>query len=86
MRAADRYALAIIVAHLAVVVLHGAAHRRLDVALSSSQIVFVVVVIVIAPLMAGILIGVKLHRAGAALLTGPGLNPSVCLLLISDPC
>ncbi len=70
MRAANRYALAIIVAHLAVVVLHGAAHHRLDVPLSSSQVVFVAVVVVIAPLVAGILIGVNLHRAGAALLAG----------------
>lgn len=63
-----RFALAMILIHLAVNVLHGTAHHMLAIPLTHAQGLFVGVVIVIAPLVAGLLLIVKLHRAAGALL------------------
>ncbi len=57
-----------ILAHLAASALHGAAHHVLAISLTHAQEFFVVVVISIAPLVAGLLLLVRLRRAGGALL------------------
>ncbi len=54
-----------IVAHLVVNVLHGLAHQRLAIEISPSEKVFVVLVILIAPLVAGVLLLLKAYRVGA---------------------
>jgi hypothetical protein len=61
-------ALVVIIVHLALSVVHGMAHSRLEIALSHAQEVFVTAVILVAPLVAGFLLLVKLPRAGGALL------------------
>ncbi len=64
-----RFAIGVILAHAAIVMAHGAAHLHLIISLSSSQRLFVNVVIVIAPLVAAILLWRRFLRAGALLLT-----------------
>ena len=61
---AARYAIQVIVVHALVSALHGAAHAQLDVPLSFAQNLFVVVVIMIAPLVAGLLLWRKQHLSG----------------------
>jgi len=61
-------AIGLIVAHLAVNVFHGLAHQRLAIEISSAENVFVVLVILIAPLVAGVLLLLKTWRMGAWLL------------------
>lgn len=51
-----RFALSMILAHVVVNAVHGAAHRELAIPLSRSQELFVVLVIGIAPILAGMLI------------------------------
>ena len=63
-----RVALAAIVAHAAVGAVHGAAHQVLGVEISTAQLVFIVTVIFVAPLAAGLLLLRGRTRAGAALL------------------
>jgi hypothetical protein len=65
-----RFALAAVVAHAAVGVLHAAAHQVLGVETSMAQQVFILAVIFVAPLVAGLLLWKKRTRAGAALLAG----------------
>ena len=67
---AAHYAIWLIIAHALVSALHGAAHQRLDVPLSPSQKLFVVVVIIVLPLVAGLLLWKKQHLSGALLLLG----------------
>lgn len=57
-----------VLAHLIVTVLHGQAHTRLGVGLSDSQNVYVLVVILIAPLVALALSFTRYARAGLWLL------------------
>jgi hypothetical protein len=61
-------AIGLIVAHLAVNIFHGLAHQRLAIEISPAEKVFVVVVILIAPLLAGVLLLLKTQRKGAWLL------------------
>ena len=56
MQKGARFALGMILAHVAVNAVHGAAHRELAIPLSRSQELFIVLVIGIAPLLAGVLI------------------------------
>ena len=63
-----RGALAVIIAHAAVTAVHGAAHEILDVRNSVAQNFFIALVIVSAPLVAGLLLLRGLKRAGAVLL------------------
>ncbi len=63
-----RAALAAILAHAVVSAVHGEAHRQLAVGLSAWQARYVGVVIVAAPLVAGILLLLKRLRTGGALL------------------
>ncbi|HEX8000736.1 MAG TPA: hypothetical protein VF528_20310 [Pyrinomonadaceae bacterium] len=69
MNTLTRFALVTVIAHAAVATLHGAAHQRLGVGLSTSQSLFVIVVITIAPIVAAILLWKKLPTAGAVILT-----------------
>ena len=63
-----RLALATIIAHAAVATLHGAAHRILGIELSQLQALYVVLVITLAPLAAGLLLWKRVGRAGAIIL------------------
>jgi hypothetical protein len=67
---AIRPALVIVVAHAVVVALHSAAHLILDVQASPAQTVFIVAVIMIAPVLAGLLLWRKVKMTGALLLAG----------------
>ena len=57
-----------VLAHLIVVLLHGQAHTRLDVGLSNWQNLYVLVVIVLAPVVALVLSFTRYVRAGLWLL------------------
>jgi cytochrome bd-type quinol oxidase subunit 2 len=63
-----------VLAHLVVVVLHGQAHRRLAIELASWQQVYVIVVILLAPLVALVLSWTRYVRAGMWLLLGSMLG------------
>lgn len=63
------YALAIILTHLGLSVVHGLAHRRLAIALTILQETFIGIVIVSAPLVAGYFVWKYRLRLGAVLLT-----------------
>jgi cytochrome bd-type quinol oxidase subunit 2 len=65
---AARFALLVIIAHALIVSLHGSAHRRLNIELSQIQSVFIGLVIIIAPLLAGLLIWRGSQKTGALLL------------------
>ena len=55
-------------AHLAVTLLHGQAHDQLHVGLSNWQNIYVLVVIVVAPLVAMLLLWTRYARTGLLLL------------------
>jgi hypothetical protein len=57
-----------VLAHLAVNLIHGRAHEALQVNLSAWQNVYVIVVILIAPLVAMVLIWTRYYRLGLMLL------------------
>jgi cytochrome bd-type quinol oxidase subunit 2 len=64
-----RLALAAVVAHAAVLVAHSAAHEILGVEATPAQLVFIVAVIIVAPLVAGLLLWKRKEKAGALLLS-----------------
>ena len=53
--------------HLVAVIIHALAHARLAVNMTPLQNLYIVVVIMIAPVIAGILVWTPFHRAGAYL-------------------
>lgn len=63
-----RYAIGVILIHLAVSLVHGLTHSRLGIGLSTAQRIFVVTVITVAPLVAGYLLWKNKLRSGGALL------------------
>jgi hypothetical protein len=65
---AARFALIVIIAHAVISSLHASAHRRLNIELSPAQLVFIAIVIIVAPLAAGLLIWKGAQTAGALLL------------------
>jgi hypothetical protein len=65
---AVRFALYAVVAHAAVLVAHSAAHEILGVKASPAQLVFIVAVIIVVPLVAGLLLWKRKEKAGALLL------------------
>jgi hypothetical protein len=67
----------VVVAHLIVNVLHGQAHTRLDVGLSNWQQVYVIAVILLAPLLALALSFTRYFRAGLWLLLASMLGSLV---------
>src|SRR5215213_10871289 len=66
---AVRLALCAVAAHAAVLVVHSAAHEILGVEASTPQLIFIVAVIIVAPLVAGLLLWKGKVKAGAILLT-----------------
>ena len=66
---AAKYTTAIVVAHLLVNIAHGLAHRELGVGLSPPDSIFVIVVILIAPLLAMTLLWTAKKRLGLILLS-----------------
>jgi hypothetical protein len=68
MKNAVRFAIAMVLVHLAVSVVHGAAHDRLVIGLSRAENLFVQIDIVSAPLIAGALLLTRWRRLGGWLL------------------
>lgn len=66
---AVRLALYAVAAHAAVLVVHSTAHEILGVEATTPQLVFIVAVIIVAPLAAGLLLWKGSVKAGALLLT-----------------
>jgi hypothetical protein len=64
----------VVLAHLVVNLLHGQAHTRLAIALATWQQLYVIVVILLAPLVALALSWTRYARAGAWLLLGSMLG------------
>jgi Na+/proline symporter len=64
-----RLALAAVIAHAIVLIFHSAAHQILGVEASPTQTLFIVTVIITAPVLAGILLWRRVERFGAVLLT-----------------
>lgn len=62
------FSTAIVLVHFVIATVHGAAHSRLMIELTANQQLFVVTVIVAAPLVALALAWTRWARAGAALL------------------
>jgi hypothetical protein len=67
-RALKLIALGFVAIHFVVVVLHSNAHTKLAVNASPAQLAFIIPVIVVAPVVAGIML-LKFERAGTILLT-----------------
>jgi len=67
-RTLKRAALGIVVFHFVIVVLHAAAHQVLPVVATPAQLAFIVPVIIIAPVLAGLLL-LKFTNTAAILLT-----------------
>jgi hypothetical protein len=63
-----RYAIGVILSHLAVSLVHGLTHRRLGIGLNAAQKIFVVTVITVAPVVAGYFLWKDKLRSGGALL------------------
>lgn len=64
MKAAIKIAIALVLFHLLVVVVHGAAHSHLRIPTLAWQNVFIAVVIFAAPLLATVLLWTRWHTAG----------------------
>jgi len=62
------YATVVVLAHLVVNLVHGSAHQQLHIDLSSTQMLFVVAVILIGPLVALPLLWSRAQRLGFGLL------------------
>ena len=69
-------ALGVVAIHFLVVVLHSIAHQVLPVKATPAQLAFIIPVIVIAPVLAGIVLP-KFEKAGAILLTASMLGSLV---------
>ena len=63
-----RLAIATIIAHAVVGALHAAAHQILGVEVSSTQLIFIVTVITLAPLVAAVLLWKRVKTFGAMLM------------------
>ena len=74
MNSLARYSSFAVAAHFFVTVVHGVAHRALRVALSASGRLFVLLVVVIAPLIAMALLWTKRKRTGLVLLSASMLS------------
>ena len=68
MRNFPRFCSAIVLIHLVLATLHGAAHRHLGITLTVNQQLFVAIVIVFAPLLAMVFSSTRLRSTGAAML------------------
>jgi hypothetical protein len=63
------YGSSIVLAHLLVTIVHGSAHSRLHIELSAAERLFVIVVIIVSPLVAGVVLWTSRQRTGLWLLT-----------------
>lgn len=68
MTAAAKSVMAIVVTHLLVTLLHGLAHRALDVKLAPLATSFVVTIVLLSPLLAWFLVWIGKQRSGLVLL------------------
>ncbi len=68
MSRAVKYGTAIVLAHLAVNIIHGAAHHELHVELGPEATIFVIGVILLCPLIAMVLLWASQERLGLVLL------------------
>jgi hypothetical protein len=66
---ATRFALATIILHVAVVILHGAAHQALGINASPAQLLFIVTIIMMGPPLAGLLLWKRRDTPGPIALT-----------------
>ncbi len=69
MSRAGKYGTAIVLAHLAVNIIHGAAHHELRVELRSAATIFLIGVILLCPLISMVLLWASQERLGLVLLT-----------------
>ena len=69
-------AIAVVVVHFVVVVLHSVAHEVLAVKATPAQLAFIVPVIIVAPVLAGFMLG-KFEKFGTVLLTASMLGSFV---------
>ncbi len=69
MKRAIQYATVLVLAHLLVNIVHGAAHRELHVTLPPAGMLFVIAVILLCPLLALALLWTSKKRLGLLLLT-----------------
>lgn len=69
MNRANKYVTVLVVTHLFINILHGAAHRELHVTLPPAGMLFVIVVILLGPLLALVLVWTSQKRVGLLLLT-----------------
>jgi hypothetical protein len=65
----NKYAAVLVLAHLLVNIVHGAAHRELHVTLPPAGMLFVMIVILLCPLLALVLLWTPQNRLGLLLLT-----------------
>jgi hypothetical protein len=65
---AARYGTAIVLAHLLVNIVHGAAHQQLHIGLSPAETLFVMAVILVGPLAAMVLLWTSQQRLGLVML------------------
>jgi hypothetical protein len=72
-RALKLTALGVVVIHFVVVLLHSIAHEKLPVKATPAQLAFIIPVIVVAPVLAGLLL-LKFEKAGTILLTASMLG------------
>jgi len=66
---ANKYLTVLVVAHLFINIVHGAAHQKLHVTLPPAGMLFVMIVILLAPLLALVLLWTSQKRLGLLLLT-----------------
>jgi len=66
---ANKYLTVLVVTHLFINIVHGAAHQKLHVILPPAGMLFVIVVILLGPLLALALLWTSQKRAGLLLLT-----------------
>jgi len=69
MRRAATYGTGLVLAHVLVNIVHGAAHLKLHIALSPVAMVFVVGVILLCPLLAAVFLWTAQQRFGLTMLT-----------------
>jgi hypothetical protein len=69
-------ALGVVVIHFVVVLVHSIAHEKLPVKATPAQLTFIIPVIVVAPVLAGLLL-LKFEKAGTILLTASMLGSLV---------
>ncbi len=74
---ANKYITVLVVAHLFINIVHGAAHRELHVNLPPAAMLFVIIVILLGPLLALALLWTSQKRVGLLLLTASMAASSV---------